>query len=352
VLNEPAELTEKEFLEVAARHAREISRSGDPQDILLRYAQDYTDDPKEAVTTVFGLFRAQKHEYAKAAIESFLRTNAETHAASFAEKMAPASSALHARSAGPARESEGHPRPSFPPGWSVSRIINYLRNRDQFRELEGCRELLQDPAFLRSVRNVPPQQVSAHLLARLLNIPPADVDGIEKGSIRVSPAICYSLIEIFGFHERAAEEFRSRAGIEKPAKTPEASPAAGASEAKHKECQERAESVGRSPSGGTRLEDAPAPDLLRSGILQAMSYLAEGDEAVLARIRELYEGRDSRAKNGIIKFICKAYAKAHPEATRLEKSDIIEALGLEMETPAMRAKRNEASQSHGRRKGV
>jgi hypothetical protein len=350
--NEPAEFTEKEFLEVAARHAREIGRSGDPQNILSRYARDYTNDPKGAVTTVFSLFRGQNREYPKAAIEGFLRTNAETHRASFAEKLAPASSAPRTQSAKPTRESEGQPKPSFPPGWSVGRIISHLRSRDQFLQLGECRASLEEPAFLRSVRNVPPQHVSAHLLARLLNIPPANVDGIEKGSIPVSEEICDSLIKIFGFHERAAEEFRSRASIEKSAKTPEGSAAAGASEAKHRERQERPESVNRPPSGGARLEDTPAPNLLRAGILQAMSYLADDDEAVLARIRELYEGRDSRVKSGIIKFISKRYAKAHPEALRPEKSGIIEALGLEIGTPAMRAKGNEASQSHGRRKGV
>jgi hypothetical protein len=40
--------------------------------------------------------------------------------------------------------------------------------------------LLEDPAFLRSVRDVASQQISAHLLARLLSIDPAKIERIEK----------------------------------------------------------------------------------------------------------------------------------------------------------------------------
>jgi superfamily II DNA or RNA helicase/transcriptional regulator with XRE-family HTH domain len=218
--NEAAEFTEREFLEVATRSARKIGRSEDPQDILLRYALDYTEDPEETVSTVIGLLTGQNREYPREAIEEFLRTNAETRAAALAAKIAPPSSTPQTPSAEPAGESQGQPRPSFPPGWPAGRIISDRRSRDQFRELEACQELLQDPAFLRSVRMVPPQRVSAHLLARLLNITAAKVDGIEKGSIPVSAEICDSVIEIFGFHERAAEEFRNRAGIAKASRTP------------------------------------------------------------------------------------------------------------------------------------
>jgi transcriptional regulator with XRE-family HTH domain/superfamily II DNA or RNA helicase len=228
--NEAAEFTEREFLEVATRSARKIGRSEDPQDILLRYALDYTEDPEETVNTVIGLLIGEDREYPREAIEEFLGTNAETHAASLAAKIAPASSTAQAASTEPARESQGQSQASFPPGWSAGRIINHLRSRDQFGQLEECRQLLEDAAFLRSVRMLPPQRVSAHLLARLLNITPANVDGIEKGTIPVSPEICDSLIEIFGFHERAAEEFRSRAGIEKTPRTPGASTTAAALE--------------------------------------------------------------------------------------------------------------------------
>jgi superfamily II DNA or RNA helicase len=217
MVNEAAEFTQSEFLEVAARYAEEIGRSEDPQDILLRYALDYTEDPKATVSNVVWLLRRQNREYSQEAIEEFLRANAETQAAARAKKIAPASS-ISAQSAKPAKESKGQPKPSFPPGWSAGRIINYLRSRDQFRELEECRQLLQDVAFLRSVRLVSPQRVSAHLLARLLNITPANLDGIEKGAIPVIPEICDNLIEIFGFHERAAEEFRNRAGMEATAR--------------------------------------------------------------------------------------------------------------------------------------
>jgi transcriptional regulator with XRE-family HTH domain/superfamily II DNA or RNA helicase/plasmid maintenance system antidote protein VapI len=219
MVNEAAEFTEREFLELAARYAHEIGRSEDLQDILLRYALDYTEDPEETINTVVWLLRRQNREYSQEAIEDFLRTNAETHAASVGAKIATPVS-KPAQSTRPARENDGQPTPSFPPGWSAGRLINYLRNRDQFRQLEECRQLLQDAAFLRSVRMVPSQRVSAHLLARLLNVTPANVDGIEKGTTPVSPEICDSLIEIFGFHERAAEEFRSRVGIEKAARSP------------------------------------------------------------------------------------------------------------------------------------
>jgi superfamily II DNA or RNA helicase/transcriptional regulator with XRE-family HTH domain len=214
-----AEFIEREFLEVATRNAREIGRSEDPRDILLRYALDYTKAPAETVSWVVWLLRGQNREYPQEVIDNFLRTNAKTHAVSLAKKVAPTRSIPETQSVEPVRESKGQSKSSFPPGWSMGRIINYLRSRDRFRENEGCQELLRDPAFARSVRMVPTQRVSAHLLAGLLNISPAQVADIEKGAIPVSPEICESLIEIFGFHERAAEEFRSRAGTEKVART-------------------------------------------------------------------------------------------------------------------------------------
>jgi hypothetical protein len=145
--SEVAEFIEREFLKLATQNAREIGRSEGPRDILLRYALLYTKAPAETVGMVVGLFRRQNREYPQEVIDDFLRTNAETHAASLAKKVAPTSSIRETQSAEPVKESKGQSKSSFPPGWSAGRIINYLRSRDRFREHEGCQDLLRDPTL-------------------------------------------------------------------------------------------------------------------------------------------------------------------------------------------------------------